>query len=261
MTGAPRGRGGELARFWELAVHLARREVTSRHRWTLLGWMWPLTRQLAQLGVLVFVFSGVVDLGIDDYPVFVFTGLLAFTWFSAGLSEAASSLVTHRHLVFQTRFPPAVIPVVSVAVPLVDVIMGLPVLLVMVALTHGLDWTALLLPPLLAVQFVLMCGLAWLCSAATVYLRDVPQVVLVGLTLIFYVTPVFYDLDRVPERYRSVLELNPLATLIEAYRAVLLGGSGPSGAQVAILAAATLALVAAGVALFRRLQSGFVDEL
>ena len=79
----PVTRGAELARFRELAVHLARREVTSRHRWTLLGWMWPLTRQLAQLAVLVFVFSGVVDLGIEDYPVFVFTGLLAFTWFSA----------------------------------------------------------------------------------------------------------------------------------------------------------------------------------
>jgi lipopolysaccharide transport system permease protein len=251
----------DLGYLRELVLHLARREIDARHRFTVLGWTWPLARQLAQLAVLVFIFSAVFDLGIDNYPVFVFSGLLAYTWFSAGLSEAASSLLSQRHFVFQPRFPTAVLPVVAVAVPFVDVLMALPVLLVMLVATGELGWSALLLPPLVAIQFVLMSGLAWLCAAGTVYLRDVPNVVLVGLTLLFYMTPVFYSLDRVPDRYRWVLELNPLATLIEGYRAVLIGQAAPSALKLLVVCAGSAAVAALGLLVFRRLQPGFVDEL
>jgi lipopolysaccharide transport system permease protein len=251
----------DLGYMRELVLHLASREISSKHRLTLLGWTWPLARQLAQLAVLVFIFSAVFDLGINNYPVFVFSGLLAYTWFSAGLIEAASSLLSQRPFVFQPRFPTAVVPVVAVTVPFVDVLLALPVLLVMLVATGDLGWPALLLPPLLAIQLLLMCGLAWLCAAGTVYLRDVPNVVLVGLTLLFYVTPVFYSLEDVPEKYRWVLELNPLATLIEGYRAVLIGEAAPGALKLLLVCAASAAIAALGLLVFRRLQPGFVDEL
>jgi ABC-type polysaccharide/polyol phosphate export permease len=151
--------------------------------------------------------------------------------------------------------------VVAVAVPLVDVLMALPVLLAMLVGSGSLAATALLLPLLLAVQLVLMCGFAWACAAAAVYLRDVPQLVLVALTLLWYMTPVFYSIDSVPERYRWVFDLNPLATLIEAYRAVLIGDPGPSVLGVAAVSAVSVAIAVAGLLMFRRLEHGFVDEL
>jgi lipopolysaccharide transport system permease protein len=250
-----------MGHFYELVAHLARRELSTQHRWTLLGWAWPLARQLAQLAVLVFVFSKLFDLNIDNYAVFVFTGLIAFSWFSSGVQGGAHSLLSQRHLMFQPRFPAAVVPVVAVAVPLVDVLMALPVLFAMLVASGDISWSALVLPPLLAVQLILMCGIAWLCAAATVYLRDIPQVVLVGLTLLFYMTPVFYSLDSVPERYRWVFDLNPLATLIEGYRALLLGEPGPGALRVAAVCAVALVVAAFGLLLFRRLEPGFVDEL
>jgi lipopolysaccharide transport system permease protein len=253
--------GVQLGHFYELVVHLARRELSSQHRGTLLGWAWPLTRQLAQLAVLVFVFSNLFDLDIENYPVFVFTGLLAFGWFSSGVQAGSTSVLDQRHLIFQPRFPAAAVPVVAVTVPFVDVLVALPVLLVMLIATGDIGWTALLLPPLLILQLVLMCGIAWLCAAASVYLRDVPQVVIVGLTLLFYMTPVFYRLGDVPERYRDLFLLNPLATLIEAYRSVLIGSPGPSAAKLAFVVAVGLAAAGGGLLLFRRLQPGFVDEL
>ena len=252
---------GRSAYVQELVLHLARRELNSRHRWTLLGWAWPLARVLAQLAVLVFIFSKVFDLGIENYPVFVFSGLIAFGWFASGLADATSSLLSKRHLVFQPGFPTAVVPVVSVAVPFVDVLMALPVLVLMLALSGDLGPEAFVFLPLLVLQFVLMCGLGWLASALTVYLRDVPNVVTVGLTLLFYMTPVFYSLARVPEEYRWVLELNPLGTLIESYRWALLGGEFPGAIQFWGSVAASFALAAIGLWVFRRLRPGFVDEL
>lgn len=247
--------------FTELVMHLARREVSSRHRWTLLGWTWPVTRQLAQLGVLVFVFSSVFDLGIENYAVFVFIGLVSFTWFSAAITDAAGSLVAQRHLVFQPRFPTPVIPAVAVAVPFVDVLMAGPVLVVLLVASSDLHSTALFLPVLVCIQVLLSCGLAWAVAAAAVYLRDVPNIVTVGLLMLFYLTPVFYDLRRVPDEYDWLLRLNPLTTLIEGYRDVLLDGTLPPARDVAALGAVSVAIAAAGYWLFRRLQDGFVDEL
>src|SRR3954469_6119285 len=194
--------------FTDLVLHLAKREVSSMHRFTLLGWAWPVVRQLAQLAVLVFVFSTILNLGIANFPVFVFSGLIAWSWFAGGVQQATASLIVNRHLVFQSRFPVAVLPIVAVAVPFIDVLLVLPVLVVMLIASGTLSWTVGLLLPLLLLQFVLMAGIAWLARAANVFLRDVENVIGVGLTLVFYCTPVFYSLTSVPERYQTLLRLN-----------------------------------------------------
>jgi lipopolysaccharide transport system permease protein len=253
--------GSRLAHFYELVAHLARRELTVQHRWTLLGWAWPLARQLAQLAVLVFVFSKVFELDIENYGVFVFSGLIAYSWFSAGVLGATTAVLDQRHLVFQPRFPPAAVPVVAVAVPFIDVLVALPVLLLMMVFSGDIGPGALLLPPLLAIQLVLMCGIGWISASVSVYLRDIPNVVIVGLTLLFYMTPVFYELDSIPEQYQTVFKVNPLATLIEAYRAALLGSPWPSALRLAAVTVLAAAVAAIGLLVFRRLQAGFVDEL
>jgi lipopolysaccharide transport system permease protein len=249
------------ARLRELTLHLTAHELASANRFTVLGWAWPLIRQLAQLGVLVLLFSRIVDLGVGNYAVFVFAGLISWTWFATSVDVATGSLIGNRHLVMQPRFPPAVLPVVSVAIGFVDCLIALPVLVVMTIVSGDIRATILLLPVLFAVQFVLTCGVALIASVVTVYLRDVRGIVTVGLTLLFYLTPVFYDVGRVPERYESLLRVNPLTTLLECYRWALLGGDFPPAGAVAWLLAATALLAAAGVLVFRRLAGGIVDEL
>ena len=198
----------------ELLLHLAMRQLSSLHRFTVLGLIWPLARQLIQLVVLVFVFSKVANLGIENYAAFLFSGLIAWSWFSGGVGTGTSSLLEHRNLAFQPGFPVVVLPPVAVTVALADLLVALPVLIAMVAGIGELHWTAAFLPVLLAVQLVLMCGIVWLTAAATVYLRDVRNVVGVALLLLFYLSPVFYNLSRVPDRYQWLLKLNPLTTLI-----------------------------------------------
>src|SRR5215218_4238088 len=222
----------DAGHFADVVTHLARRQVASMHRFTLLGWAWPVLRQLAQLAVLVFVFSTILDLGIEDFPVFVFSGLIAWSWFSSGVQQGTAALIVNRHLVFQPRFPVAVLPIVAVAVPFIDVLLVLPVLLVMLVVSGTLSWTVLLLLPLLVVQFVLMAGIAWLASAANVFLRDVENVVGVALTLLFYCTPIFYSIASVPERYQTLLRLNPMTTMVESYRGVLMGTECPSARRL-----------------------------
>jgi lipopolysaccharide transport system permease protein len=254
-------RGVGARRFAALVLHLTVRELRSTNHLTLLGWGWPVLRQLAQLAVLVFVFGHIFDFGIENYAVYVFVGIVAWTWFASGVGTAAGVVLQRRHLVLQPRLPTAVVPLVAVAVPFVDVLFALPVLVVMLLATTGLTWGLLACPLLIAVQLVLMTGLAWLLAAVSVFLRDVPNLVGVVLLMLFYLTPVFYVRDSVPERFRWVLDLNPLTTIIEAYRSLLLDAPGPGGARVAALVAVSGVLAAAGFALFRALQLRFADHL
>jgi ABC-type polysaccharide/polyol phosphate export permease len=242
-------------------AHLSTREVGATHRFTLLGAGWPLIRMLAQWGVLVFVFTKLVNVSVRDYPLFVLTGLVTWSWFVTGVVAGTSSIVGKRHLVFQPRLPNAVLPPVSVAVPLLDVVVAMPVVLIVLVSTTSLHWTILFLPVLLAVQFVLMSGLVWLTSAATVYLRDVRNLVDVVLTLLFYVTPIFYDLHRISPAIRRFLYINPMATLVDGWRSVLVSGQLPNGPRLAAVGAGSLALAAVGLFVFQRLERNFVDEL
>jgi lipopolysaccharide transport system permease protein len=204
----------------------------------------------------------VLRLGIPNFPVFVFSGLVAWFWFSSGVGNGTSAILAQRHLVLQPGFPVAVLPVVAVAVPFVDVLMSLPILVGMVAFAGTLDWTVLFLPVLVILQLVLMCGVAWLTAATTVYLRDVRNIVGVLVTLLFYLTPVFYDrLRSVPEQYHWVLHLNPMTAIIEGWRAVLLEGRLPSAEVMLTLTVASASTAALGYAVFRRLSPGLVDEL
>lgn len=244
-----------------LVVHLARRELASAHRFTLLGWAWPLLRQLAQLAVLVFVFSSVLDAGIENYATYVFCGLLLFSWFSSGVSAATRSLLQGRHLVFSPRFPTRALPLVAMVVPLVDLLTALPLLLLLVGLQSGLSATALLFPLLLVLEFVFIAGLALALSALNVFVRDVENVVGVGLLLLFYLTPVFYGLRALPPHLLPFLNLNPMTAMVESSRFLLLDGTLPGpGYIVRIVASAGIAL-GAGVLIFSRLEHRFVDEL
>jgi ABC-type polysaccharide/polyol phosphate export permease len=258
---ARQGRGSELGRLRELVAHLAAREVASLHRFTLLGWAWPLVRQLAQLGVLVIAFSHVLHLGVPHYAPFVFSGLIAWNWFSTGVVNGTSSLLDRRHLVFQPRFPLIALPLVAVAVPLIDLLLALPVLVVMVVATTGLHWTILFLPVLVVIQVTLMAGIAWLTAAATVYFRDVRHIVGVGVTMLFYFTPVFYDLARLPHHYQSLLRLNPMTTIVDAYHSIVLGGQLPAPGWLGAVTLLSVVVAAAGMASFTRASPGFVDEL
>ena len=186
---------------------------------------------------------------------------IAWSWFQTALIAASYSVVANAHLVGNPRFPPITLPFVAVAVPLFDVLMALPLLLVLLATEGRLTDAALLLPLLLAAQLAFMAGLALVVSAANVYLRDVQSAVGVAMLLLFYLTPVFYGLKGIPPEFHWMLRLNPLTAFVNADRAVLYAGTLPALVDVAIGAGATALALAAGLALFRRLQPGFVDEL
>jgi lipopolysaccharide transport system permease protein len=246
----------------DLVSHLVRRDFTLHYRDTALGVLWSLVHPLAQLLVLVFLFQRVIPLGIEAYPVFVFNALLPWSWFSTSVGSAGGLFVGSRELVRQPSLAPATLVLVNTLSNLLSFVVSLPILFGLLAWYGREPGTSVLfLPVLVAIQATLITGIGLGVATLNVFYRDVQHIVTVVLSLLFYVTPVFYRSEEVPERLRWIFELNPMAALIEGYRDVLLRGTTPSAEG--LLSAATISAVicAIGYCVYHIRRHDLVDAL
>jgi lipopolysaccharide transport system permease protein len=252
---------GRLRYSVDVVTHLVLREVHLRYRRSLLGWLWAIAQPLARFAVLAFVFTTVLPLGVPDYAVFLFSGLIGWLWFSASLVSATASAVDRRDLLLRPGVPRLLVPVVSVLTDLTDYLAALPVLAVILLFSGGIPVTWLLLPVVLLPMFMLVLGLGYALCSANVHLRDVRLLVGVATLLGFYVTPVFYTPDQVPERFRWIVDLNPVAASLETMRDVLVEGVLPdAGTLLSVYLTGAVALVVGGL-VYQRASRTFVDEL
>ena len=245
----------------DLVTHLVAREFKLRYRRAFLGWLWAVAQPLARLVVLSIVFTRFLPLNIPGYAEFLFCGLIAWMWFASGITSATTSAIDRRDLLFRPGVPRAAVPLVSVLTDGVDYVAALPVLGVFLLAAGGIPLTACFLPIVMAVQLLLVLGIGYLLCSANVYFRDVRLFVDIAVLLGFYVTPVFYKATSVPSRYRWIIQVNPVARLIAAYRDILIEGHLPHALPFLVLAVSCAAICAAGYAVYRLAAPSFVDEL
>lgn len=255
---------GRLVYLRDVALHLTRLELASRHRGTILGWIWSITPSLLMLGATYFLFTKVIPLDIENYPVFLLVGITAWNWFARSLTQATTSLESRRDLVLRPGFPTGTLPFSAVLVGLVDYLLALPVIFIALAFTTGVRPEAALLPLLMLVQFVFTLGLGVLFAPLQAYARDTRQFVALAVSVGFWITPIFYQARQVPAEFQWILEVNPMSYLIEAERAILLEEvpvPGPAATTLTWVALASVAILALGYALFSRLRSSVPEQL
>lgn len=246
----------------QLAWTLVERAMKLRYRRSLLGFAWSQLGPLSLFAVLWLVFTHVVRLHIEHYPLFAYTGVLAWSWFGAALLGGTSCLVDSRDLVRQPGFPSELLPVVAVGTQLLHFLLAVPFLLLAVGLAVGhVSTTVVALPLVVLAQAMLVLGPCYVLAGLQVRYRDVSQLVTVLLMPLFYVTPVFYAAAQVPNQWRWAFELNPLARLMQAYRDILLYGRWPDLAAIGALLVASTALAALTRSWFQRRSAGFAELL
>jgi len=261
-----------FASFWQnrrLVWQLTKREVVGRYRGSLLGLAWSFFHPLLMLGIYTLVFGSIFHAhwGNDvnnaaDFAIVLFAGLIVFGIFSEAINRAPSLLLTHPTYVKKVVFPLECLPWVPLGAALVHASVSLVVLLIANAAVRGaLPWTLVFVPVVLAPLLLLSIGCAWLLTSLGVYVRDVGQAVSVLPTVLLFLSPVFYPASALPESMRVVLSVNPLATVIEQSRAVLLGGEPPIWASLAWCYAVSLPVACLGLLWFERTRDGFADVL
>lgn len=246
----------------DLLYELVKRDMKLRYKGSVLGVFWSLLNPLAQLLVFSIIFHTILPLGIPDYTAFLFTGLLAWTWFQTSWVAATTTIVENRNLIKRPGFPAAILPVVTITANLIHFLIALPLLLIVVLVEGApLRATLWLLPLLIAMQFVLTLGLAYVTAALHVVFRDTQHLVTVFVLLLFYLTPIFYAVETIPARLRPIFALNPLLHIIDGYRALLVRGEWPAPLPWLLVLAGSLAGLLAGMWLFGHISNRFVEEL
>ncbi|MGE3615872.1 MAG: ABC transporter permease [Gemmatimonadales bacterium] len=262
MTSTPGGRRRRWRHAWDVVVVLVDRDLKALYKRSWLGLGWALVVPLIQLAVYSLVFRRVLAVQVENYAAFAFLGVLVWGWFQSAVSQSTSLVTANQALVKQPGFPLHVLPLVSVGVRFIHFVVALP-LLVAFLLWHGLRpgpaWVAV--PLVAGVEFLLIAALAFPLAAINVRLRDTQHLVAAGLQLAMFVTPVYYSLETVPPRLRGWFAANPMAILLEAWRAVLLRNTWPDFGSLLGLAGAAGILLVIGMSVFSAWRYRFVDEL
>jgi lipopolysaccharide transport system permease protein len=247
---------------YDLLRELVAREMKLRYKRSILGFAWSLLNPLAQLLVFNLVFSLILPLNIPNYALFLFTGILVWSWFQSSLTAATGAIVDNRELIRRPGFPVGVLPIVTVTTRLIHFLFALPILLIFLALA-GLPWTGALLalPLVVALQFLLILGISYFLATCHVTFRDTQYLVGISMLLGFYMTPIFYDVGTLPARYQAIYNLNPLVHLLHAYRSILIGGELPHLMPLLWLGLASLILLVVGYRVFMQASYHFVEEL
>jgi lipopolysaccharide transport system permease protein len=247
---------------WDLLWALIVRDIKLRYRGSLLGVLWTLLNPLVELLVLLFVFGTVLRLHIPNFGAYLFMGLIVYGWFQTSVNFATSAIVGNRELVKRPGVPLALLPVVNVASNLVHFLLSLPILLGLLVINHTrLTEATATLPLLIAIQFLLILGFSYPVATLHVWFRDTQHLLRLALQLLFYLTPVFYEVSDVPPHLKWVYQVNPLAHMVTVYRSVLLHGEWPSARSLIALLVFSTLLLAAGLTWFQRVSHRFADEL
>jgi lipopolysaccharide transport system permease protein len=252
----------ELWRYRELLCFLALRDIQVRYKQTALGVAWAVLQPLLTMFIFTVIFGVLAGVPSDGVPyaLFVLVGLLPWQLFSYALTQSSQSLVAEQRLITKVYFPRLIVPLASVVSGLADFAVAFVLVLgamAFYAVTPG--WNLLAVPALVvfAVATALAVGL-WL-AALNVQYRDVRYIVPFLTQAWMYATPVAYPSSLIPEAYRPLFGLNPMAGVVEGFRWALLGTGEAPTALVGVSALTVAALLAGGLYYFRRLERQFAD--
>lgn len=265
---AGKGWPAKLPELWqhrEVLYFLILRNLKARFRQTLLGAAWAVVQPLALMLVFVVFVEKIIKVPSEGvpYPLFAFAALIPWGLLSQSLAVAAESVVRDINLVSKVYVPRLALPLSAVGALLVDFVIGFGILFVMMALyTTFPDPSAVFWVPaltLLALALALAIGI-WL-SALMVMYRDVRSLVPVLIQMWLFATPVAYPSSLVPEEWRVVYGLNPMAGVVEGFRSALLGTPTPDAGMLAASAGVTVVLLVGGLMYFRRVERIFADVI
>jgi lipopolysaccharide transport system permease protein len=252
----------ELWEYRELLYFLVWRDVKVRYKQTVIGAAWAILQPVMTMVVFSIFFGSLAKIPSDGlpYPVFAFTALLPWQLFASALSGASNSLVSSQNLITKVYFPRLIIPIASVLAGLVDFALAFLVLLLLMAYFGIIPSLAVLTLPLF-ILFALATALAvglWL-SALNVQYRDVRYTIPFLTQFWMFLTPVAYSSSLVPEQWRALYGLNPMAGVVEGFRWALLGKATPPGPLLLVSVATVAVLLIGGLIYFQRVEGSFAD--
>lgn len=252
----------ELIKYRALIASLVSKEVRIRYRGSVLGFMWTFLNPILLMCVYALVFSVYLRIEMENYAVFMFCGLIPWLWFSSAALEGVTSIVEGGPLLTRAMIPPQILPIVKVLTNMVNFVLSLPMLVIFLILFGvKMGWALTALPLVIAVQLLFTLGFVCATSALNVQFRDIKHLLTNIITLWFFISPILYPKDMIPENYRVLVNLNPMGVLVVSYQDIFFYNRMPKWDILGIAILFSFFTLLIGTWIFNRMRENFAEEI
>ena len=254
MTGVIR----EINKYKGFLYELVKRDFKRKYYKSVLGVLWTLLNPLLFMAIKTIVFSALFSRSIENFPVYLLCGWLVFNFNSDATNQGMHSIVSSGGLIKKIYIPPYIFCISTTILAMLNTLIAMiPLFIIMLATGAPFWWTVLLIPLLFIVVFFFSMGISLALSAMGVYFRDLFHLYSVVIMAWFFLTPIFYPIEIVPENYRILWNFNPLFHYVNIMRDLVLGGVLPSGGTVLYALAYSVLAMGLGVSLYTKLEKNF----
>lgn len=243
----------QLFRYRDLVRALVVRDLKVRYRRSMIGFLWTMLQPLFTMLVLTMVFSAVFRFNAPNYPVYALAGIMFWNFFSQSVTTSMNSLKGNAQLLTKLPVPKAVFPVATVLAGVINLLFALvPLFAILLITGHPIRPAVLFMPVAILLMALFTLGAGLLLSPMAVFFYDTIEMVTVVLTLLMYMTPIFYPMDIVPEKYLWAVRFNPLRSVLEVFRDPIYFGKIPPLSHLTVAVGVTVLTLAIGIVAFRR---------
>lgn len=246
----------------DLIVVLTQKEIKVRYKSSFLGYLWSVAHPLAFAFVFFIAFKVVMKIQMEGYALFLIAGLFPWQWFSNSVNVSPMIFLGNASIIKKVNFPRNIIILASVLNDMIHFVLSLPVIVLFMFIYHRSPSFSWLygIPLLLGIQFLITYGVSLMVSSINLFFRDLERLTSIFITLLFYFTPIIYPENMIPEKYKPLLNLNPLAPLMVSWRRLFLNGTLEPASLMVSLAYSIFAFVL-GYLIYRKLSWKFAEVI
>ena len=252
----------EIYQYREFLKTNVKKDIRGKYKGSFLGILWSFINPLLMTLVYAIVFPFILRNGPDHYVTFIVIAILPWNWFVTVMSQGTFTMIGNADIIKKVYFPREILPISVATSGLVNYFISVPIILAFLFFSGiGFSWNILWLPLIVLTQYILTIGIIMITSAINVYVRDLEYIVNFIVTMLFYGTPVLYSASLFPEKFRWILYLNPMTTIINSYRDIFYSKQMPDMNYLLPVLAFSILLMLLGIAIFRKLKKGFAEEV
>ena len=252
----------ELYAYREMIFSLVRKDLRTRYKGSVLGFLWTFINPLLQLIVYTIVFSTIMRVNVDKFYIYLFVALVPWIFFTSSIQGGATSILSGADLIKKIYFPRLVLPIAVTSAAFMNMVFSMIVVFIALVISGiGLSWHIIYLPVIMVLEYFFALGMAFIFSALNVYFRDLEHILGIVTMAWFYLTPIVYTVEMVPEEWLTFFQLNPMTHMMDAYRAILYYHQAPDFGTLGSIVVFSAVFIVVGYGLFQRLQRHFVEEL
>ena len=252
----------ELYAYRELLKTNVQKEIRGKYKGSFLGVLWSFLNPLLMVLVYALVFPYIMRMNVPNYLVYLITGVIPWNFFTTCITTDCNCVWINGGIIKKVYFPREILPISVVVAGLINFLISCVIVLIFTVFGGiGISIQLLWLPLIAIIQSALSLGLLFVLSAINVYVRDIEYLVAFLLNLLFYATPILYTASMFPSKVRWILYLNPMSTIVDAYRSIFYYKVMPNLASLALVGILSFIILIIGYIIFRKLEKGFAEEV